>query len=153
MTTTVCKPNTVESVHSLLRSGQPEQALGQVERCGQSGEWVKNARGVCLMRMGKVDGAVEVLRDLTFRGLICIPSDTPALYKANYATALLMKNYTSQAMEILRGLDPKQHPYIAVLHETVAEWKRGLNPFQRLMCLVTYYPSRPVALKYPPGEI
>jgi hypothetical protein len=148
---TTCDP--VENVRELLRSGQPEQALARVERCGQSGEWMKNARGVCLMRMGRIDAALETLRDLVFRGLVCIPSDVPGLYKANYATVLLMKGYTQQAMEIIRGLDPQEHPYIARLNEAIAEWKRGLNLFQRFLCLITCYPSRPVELKFGPGDI
>lgn len=136
----------IEHIQELLDCGKVQQALMYVDRMGQDNGPMKNARGVCLMRLGKAESAAGVLRDLVFGGLICIPSDTPPLYQANYAAALLMKGYNQEAMEILAGLGPQQHPYIAALYERIVEWKRGLNLFQRLACRMKLYPHKPIPL-------
>lgn len=153
MTEKMVTHNRIEHVRGLLNSGKPDQALQYIDRNGQNNQPMVNARGVCLMRLGRVEAAVEVLRDLTFHGLVCIPSDTPPLYQANYATALLMKGYTQEALEILASLAPNQHPYIAALYETVAEWKKTLNVFLQLSCRIKLYPSKRIPLKYPPGDL
>lgn len=153
MTEKMVTQNRIEYIRELLNSGKPDQALQYIERNGQNNQPMLNARGVCLMRLGRVEAAVEALRDLTFHGLVCIPSDTPPLYQANYATALLMKGYTQEALEIMTSLAPNQHPYIAALHQTIAEWKKNLNIFLRFCCMVKLYPSKRITLKYPPGDL
>jgi predicted Zn-dependent protease len=145
--------NPIDHLRQLLDNGEYEKALWFVDHVGQDNSLMKNARGVCLMRQGNIEPAIKLLRDLNFAGQICIPSDTPPLYQANYATALLMKGYNQEAMEILAGLKARQHPYVAAMHETIAEWKRGLNLFQRLGCLLRLYPRKQVSLKYPPGSL
>lgn len=105
------------------------------------------------MRLGQVDAAIQILRDLAFQGQICIPSGTPPLFAANYATALLMKGYNQEALEILADLKPAQHPYIAALYDAVAEWRRGLTLFQRLCCRLRLYPKKPVSLTVLPGNL
>lgn len=143
----------MDHIRQLLDNGEYEQALWVVDHVGQDNSPMKNARGVCLMRQGKIEPAIKLLRDLNFQGQICIPSDTPPLYQANYATALLMKGYNQEAMEILAALKPKQHPYVAAMRETIAEWKRELNVFQQISCLLRLYPRKQVSLKYPPGSL
>ncbi|HPY77218.1 MAG TPA: hypothetical protein PLQ45_05195 [Anaerohalosphaeraceae bacterium] len=153
MTEKTSAQNPIEHIRQLLKAKEYEKALLYVDQVGQNNSPMKNARGVCLLRQGKIEPALKLLRDLNFAGQICIPSDTPPLYQANYATALLMKGYNQEALEILSGLKARQHPYVAAMHETIAEWKRGLNPFQRLGCLLRLYPRKPVSLKYPPGSL
>lgn len=143
----------IEQVRKMLESGKPQQALDYLDRLDSNNHLIQNARGVCLMRLGQADSANQILRDLAFRGQICIPSDTSPLFAANYATTLLMKGYNQEALEILADLKPAQHPYIAALYDAAAEWKRGLTLFQRLCCRLKLYPKKPISLTVPPGGL
>jgi tetratricopeptide (TPR) repeat protein len=147
------KPNFHAHLQPLLENGEYDKALAYLNRLGHENDFIRNAKGVCLMRLGEIDAALKVLRELVFAGQICIPSSTPPLYQANYATALLLKGYNQEALEILSSLDPKAHPYIAAMKETFAEWKKGLGLFGRILCGIRLYPRKPVALKYPPGAL
>jgi hypothetical protein len=139
-------------VRNLLNSGNPEKALLFLDRESQHPE-LANARGVCLMRLNKIDAALDVLREVVFGKFIAIPSSTPALYKANYLTALLLKGFTQMAIEIEVTLETKDHPYIGRLKESLREWKRGLPLHQKLLCLIKLYPNQTVELPFLPGEI
>lgn len=143
----------IEQIQKMLDSGKPREAMEYLDRLDSNNHLIQNARGVCLMRLGQADAAIQILRDLAFQGQICIPSDTPPLFAANYATALLMKGYNQEALEILAALKPAQHPYIAALYDAVAEWKRGLTLFQKLCCRLKLYPKKPISLAVPPGGL
>lgn len=139
-------------VRQYLQSGNPEKALQMLDREAKQAD-LDLARGVCLMRLNRVDPAIDVLREIVFGRFLAIPATTPPLYKANYLTALLMKGFTQMALEIESTLKDDDHPYIAKLKGAVAEWKRSLPIHQRLMCAIKLYPNRPFKLPFLPGEV
>lgn len=140
-------------IRQLLAEGQAEKALQFIEKTSGPARELKNAQGVCLMRLGRVTPANDVLRELVFQNSMCIPLDTPPLFQANYATALLLKNYNQMAIEIVKGLPEGAHPYVDRLSAAIAQWRKALPLVQRLRCVLGLYPSRPVVLPFPPGEV
>ncbi|HUW18606.1 MAG TPA: hypothetical protein VMW16_04825 [Sedimentisphaerales bacterium] len=140
-------------IRTLLNEGRAQDALNYTNHLGQKSQVLENARGVCLLRLGKIDEAVSVLREVVFQGYVCIPSDTPALFQANFATAMLMANYKDAAMAVINRLDDNQHPAVAKIKSAIAKWKKNLNFFERLLLGFGAYPKKPVAIDFPPGDI
>jgi len=87
-------------VQNYLKSGNPEKALSLLDKETHQPE-LANARGVCLMRLNRIDPAFEVFKEIVFQNFICMPITTAALYKANYLTALLLKGLVSTALDII----------------------------------------------------
>lgn len=143
----------MEQIQELLSRGGPNEALKFIEHLGQRTPILQNARGVCLMRLGRIDEAIAALRDVAFQGHICMPSDTPVQYKINFATAMLLHNSKEGAFPILEGLDAKQYPQTTKLKDAIRRWARSLNFFDKCRYLIGWYPNKPVAIDFPPGEI
>lgn len=145
--------NTITYIQKLLASNEIEKALHYIDRKGdRTPEW-RNALGVCLMRLGETEKAVNILRELVFQHYLSIPRGTPPLYQANYATALLMKRYNQMAIEIIKTLPPSDHPYIAQLHDAVAQWKKNLPLLRRFLSKLGLYPNTRIVLNFPPGQL
>lgn len=141
-------------IRQLLEAGKPEQALHFLEKTGVQTPELQNALGVCLLRSGNIKRANDVLRELVFQKAICIPYGTPPLFQANYVTSLLMRgNYNQAAIEILKGLSPLSHPYVAELYQTLHRWQQKLPLVKRILYWVKLYPSTPVTLTVPPGSL
>ncbi len=143
----------IEHIRELLNQERPLDALKYIDHLGQQSPIMENARGVCLMRAGKIDEAVTVLRDLVFQGRICIPSDSPVLFKINFATAMLLSNQKDAAFPILNELDEKEHPEIVKLKDAVCKWVKSLTFSEKCRYHVGLYPKKPVTLDFPPGEV
>jgi tetratricopeptide (TPR) repeat protein len=143
----------ITHVRQLLEAGQTENAIYFIEKTGLQSPDLRNALGVCLLRLGKVEKALNILQELVFQKFLSIPKGTPALYQANYATVLLLKNYNQMAIEIINGLPAAEHPYIAQLQASVARWKKQLTAFNKFRCLLGLYPDTPVTLSVQPGDL
>ena len=146
-------PPAIDHVRDLLEQGHPQDALKFIEHLGQKNPPTENARGVCLMRLGKVEQAVSVLRDVAFQGYVCMPSDTPVPYQINFAAAALLANLKDAAMPILNKLDAEEHPEVAQLKNAVRQWFQNLNFFQKCCCKVGIYPRKAVKIDFVPGMI
>jgi len=141
-------------IRELLSSDQTEKALLFIDKNGTQNQEMKNALGVCLMRAGRIEQAVTVLRDLVFQNHICIPDETPPLYQANYATALLLQNYNQMAIEIIKRIPVNSHPYVAQLHQAIGQWQKSLPLLRQMQCLLGLYPSGcRVPMEFKPGCI
>jgi len=141
------------NIRELLNTDQAEKALQLIHRTGSQLPEMKNAQGVCLLRLGRIEGAIDVLRELVFQKQLCIPENTPPLYQANYATALLLKHYNQMAIEIIKSLPNSDHPYIGQLVQAIHQWQQSLPLHQWFRCLVKLYPPTPVTLKFQPGQV
>ena len=146
-------PTAIERVRELLNKDRPEDALKFIEHLDQKTPVMENARGVCLMRLGKIEEAVSVLRDIAFQGYICIPTDTPVLYQINFATAMLLSKNNDGALDILNKLDEKEHPEISKLKEAIRGWVKGLNFIEKCGYYIGLYPNKRVTIDFAPGEI
>ncbi|HPD47705.1 MAG TPA: hypothetical protein P5279_13735 [Anaerohalosphaeraceae bacterium] len=143
----------LERIRQLFDEDRLEEALQYIEKAGSPSPELRSALGVCLMRLGRTDRAVVVLRELVFGKLMCIPSDTPPLFQANYATSLLLKGHNQAAIDLVKTLNASDHPYIARLQQAIAQWRKSLPVHRRIACLMSLYPKVPVKLDFPPGEV
>ncbi|MFZ2148750.1 MAG: hypothetical protein WAV28_16165 [Sedimentisphaerales bacterium] len=146
-------PIAIDHIRELLNQGRPQDALKFIEHLGQKTSVMENARGVCLMRLGKIEEAISVLRDVAFQGHICMPSDTPVLYQINFATAMLLYNRKEGAFPILNELDEKEHQQVAKLKNAINRWVKSLNFVEKCCYHIGLLPNKPVTIDFPPGEI
>ena len=147
------KVSIFDRVQTLLDEGRPSDALKLIDHPGQTSASMKNAQAVCLLRLGKVQEAISLLRDITFQGFVCIPSDTPVVYQANFITAMLMANHKDSIFDIIDRLDDRQHPAVAKIKATIEKWEKSLNTFQKLLYKMGIYPKKAILIDFPPGEL
>ena len=145
-------PMPIEYTMELLNNGRTQDALKYVEHLGQKTPVIENARGVCLMRLGKIEEAISVLREVAFQGYICIPSDTPVSYQINFATAMLLANHKEGAFSILNKLDETVYPETALLKGSIRRWFKSLNFIGKCCYHIGLYPNKPVTIDFPPGS-
>ena len=80
-------------------------------------------------------------------------SDTPVLYQINFATAMLIANFKEGAIPILNKLNGQTYPQAAKIKDALNQWVKSLNLFQKLCYHLRIYPSKPVKIDFPPGEV
>lgn len=115
---------------------------------------LRNAKGVCLLRLGQAHAAVVLYREIVFKpGCSWVRPELPTPYKVNFATALLLNGNISGCVGVLNeALDPT-HPGIQRLRACIRRWERGLTFWQRLnwMCGWTDESNSHVPLDFEPG--
>ncbi len=155
MNTVKIKPkmDIIDRVRELLEQDRPQEALDLIEHVGQNTPAMKNAQGVCLLRLGRIEDAISVLREIAFQGHICIPSDTPAIYKANFATAMLMANRKDGAIDLINELAAKHTPEAADLKAAIDRWVKSLPLVRRILFKIGIYPSSPMPIDFFPGNL
>ena len=138
-------------VEQLLRDDRPQEALRLLGAADTP--WARNARGVCLMRLGRTSRAVEALRDLVLDpGGYGIRPDAHPTPQANYATALLLDGYTDGFWSFLGGIEDRSHRAVARLDDAVRRWKAGMTLWQRVASALGLGGPR-FALDLPPGDL
>jgi len=142
-----------DRVRQLLDQNRPQEALDLIDHVGQNSASMKNAQGVCLLRLGRIEDAISVLREITFQGHICIPSDTPVVYQTNFATAMLLANHKEGVIDIISRLDEKQHPAVVRIRSAMKTWEKGLNLLQRLLFKAGIYPGKAIPIDFAPGDL
>jgi hypothetical protein len=143
----------LQHIRELLDLNQLDQALGFIDHFSISSPELKNARGVCLLRQGRLDEAIAQLRDITFQGFSSMPDDAPALFQANFAVAMLLANSKAGAMAIVDRLTGDEHPEAARLKAAVAKWKENIGVLGRFCCRLGFYPESPIPWDEPPGAV
>jgi hypothetical protein len=138
-------------VDRLLREGRPQEALSLLT--ATNGPWVRNARGVCLLRLGRSSQAIDALRDLVFKpdGFGVRPDADP-VFQANYATALLLDWNTDGFFGIICGIRERTHPAVTRLDDAIRRWKAGMSFWQRVGSVLGVGGPR-FSLDFPPGEL
>ncbi|MBN9522701.1 hypothetical protein J0H58_29960 [bacterium] len=138
-------------VDGFLREGRPRLALSLLPTTDVP--WVRNARGVCLLRLGRPGEAIEVLRDLVFGpGGFAVRHDADPGFQANYATALLLDGNTQGFWGIFGGIRDRNHPTVARLDEAVRRWKAGMTFWQRVASALGIGGPQ-FAPDFPPGDL
>lgn len=134
-----------------LWEDRPREALALLP--GTDAPWVRNARGVCLLRLGRPGEAIEILRDLVFGpGGFAVRSDADPVVQANYATALLLDGNTEGFWGILGGITDRSHPAVARLDDAVRRWKTGMAFWQRVASALGVGGPR-LTLDFAPGSL
>jgi len=144
----------LDQVRALLSRNDPQAAMEVLSPHMRSrSKLIINAYGVCLMRMGRNEEAMELLRELVFQGnSFALSTDVPSVVKTNFATALLLTHNVDGAQSVLNQLDETKDEAVARLKAAIAKWKKSLSLFERLQCLWGT-PEKRVVLDYPPGEV
>ena len=138
-------------VDRLLGDGRPESALGLLPATDDP--WLRNARGVCLLRLGRAGRAIDAPRNLVFDPTgFAIRADAEPVFQANYATALLLDGNTDGFFSILGGIRVRTHPAVARLDDAVRRWKAGMTCWQRVGSTLGVGGPR-LTLDFPPGDL
>jgi hypothetical protein len=145
----------LDRVEQQLNAGKAGEAIEIIRHCGMSCPEIENAYGVCLLRQGAVDQAVELFRRLVlFPNAVTFRSDVPSLYKCNFATALLLAGNVDGCRSTLNDIDNDLDPLVIELWGAIQQWKRTLNWWERLLFALGASPrDRPVRLEFPPGHV
>jgi hypothetical protein len=152
---------TSESTLSIMRrviesvaAGRLDAALDITNAITEPDPVVANAKGVCLMRLGKPAAAVVVYRCLVLNpGQTFLRADRPTYFKANYATALLLAGNVDGCLHILHQIRDES-PEVRQLRATIHQWETTLSFWQKLDWWInhTVPPDHPISMSFVPGE-
>lgn len=145
----------LEKVLATASQGRYEQALRLARGKGGQDLEVQNATGVCLMRTGQYDEAVQLYRRLVLNpGCTWMRRDRPVYYKVNFATALLLNGLTGGCLDMLGDLHGETTPMVAALRGAIRKWEKSLSWWAWIDWKLNRAssPTRPVTLDFPPGD-
>jgi hypothetical protein len=144
----------IETIGHLLDEGKAKEALNLVNYVNHHSPAWENAKGVCLLRLRMFDAACAIFRSLVFPdNCISVPADVPALYRANFATAMLLAGHKDSALAVLEHMDTNGHPYVTQFLTEVNRWKESLSLLERMGLAIGWYSKRPFHCECPPGGI
>jgi hypothetical protein len=154
-TNVISDPNTVlDRARQMLDKGQAQAALDVLDSCGQSSRIIQNAKGVCMMRLGRHEPAVKIFRDLVFPGgALAIPDETPTIFRSNYATSLLLVDNIVTGLQMLGQIPDRRHPAVVQLKGAVRSWKRSMSFFARIGLVIGITPRKPFRMDSAPGAL
>lgn len=136
-----------------IEAGQYEAALRASQGKQATDVRLRNAAGVCLLRLGRHAAAVQLYRPLVFApdGLT-MRRDVPDVVRLNFATALLLDGRSAGCADILRHVD-RGLPGVQQLRRSLRAWQQTLGFGQRLCWKLGIGRPQTVTLDYPPGEL
>lgn len=138
----------------LLKEDEPRKALDLIARAKINSPWVTNALGVCQLRLGNAKVAVDAFRGLVLgAGGIHLRSDVPAVFKTNFAVALLKADNMGGCLSALAEVREEEHPAVGRLQAAIERWKRSLTFWERINWYMGGQPDRPVVFDFPPGDL
>ncbi len=144
----------INRAKDLLDAGHSENAMKVLTDSGMASPAVENARGICLLRLGRLGAAMNIFRDLVFpNGAFSIPDDMPTVLRVNYVTSLLLMNNMSVGMQLLREIPDKRHPLVLQLKNAVRDWKKSLPWWRRILLPIGLYPDKSFRPDFVPGAI
>ena len=121
-------------VERLLEAGDAESALALFPPSGADDPLLENARGVCLMRLGRFAAAVDLYRALLVEDdTVFLNLDRPTHFITNYATALLLEQNVAGCLSTLEELKQEENPMVRVLRGAIRQWRRELGWWGRLL--------------------
>ena len=144
----------IEQARHLLDVGKPQEAFDLINAKGSGAPAMKNARGVCLMRMQQPALAVRTYRSLVLdHNGISLRTDVPTLYKTNFATALLLDGNVSGCQSVLDEIRDENDPGVQKLRAVIQRWVSELSFLKRLAWTAGSQPAHPVTVDFVPGEL
>lgn len=135
-----------------LDDGRPEKALEAIRRAKAKSVWLTNAAGVCQLRLGDAQAAVETFRGLVVTGGIQLRDDIPPVFKLNFAAALLAAGNIDGFLSALSEVGD-QHPAAGRYRDAYRRWLAGHSRWQQLKMALGGQPSRPFEADFPLGEV
>jgi hypothetical protein len=152
------KPPEVEEllakVARLLQEGRPESAYSLIAKSKIHSPWALAAQGVCQLRLGDAGAAVDIFRPLVLgSGRVSLRGDAPAVFKANYVTALLASGNVAGGQDILAEIRQERHPAVPRLQAALKCWRASLTFWQKVNWFLGSPPDRPLVLNPPLGNL
>ncbi|MEW4453472.1 hypothetical protein AB1L30_12425 [Bremerella sp. JC817] len=138
---------------SLVASGEFAKALSLVQIPGTD-FLLKNAKGVCLLRLGKFDAAVPLYREIVFNaGCVWVRPEVPTFYKVNFATALILSGNIDGGSNILAQSMDENNEAALRLQACVQRWRRSYPLWKKIVWAVGLGPANnaPLTLDFEPG--
>jgi hypothetical protein len=145
----------MDSVRQLLEAGRTAEARDVVLGIKARTPELQNALGVCWLRLGETAKAIDLYRTMVLvDGGVCFRPNAPDNAVINYATALLLAGNMAGCEATLDANRQVNGSGAARLREAIANWKRSLGVFRRLMLVLgSGDPGARVPLEHPLGEI
>lgn len=144
----------MQSVARLLDDNHPDQALRALDSHRDTDPMLVDARGVCLMRLGRIREAITLYRKLVLADNdVTFDLRQPTTFLTNFATALLLDRNVRGCLDLLFQIGDEGHPTVLRLREALRRWKAGLSRWHRLLLTVYGEVKRPIVLGFPPGEL
>lgn len=144
----------LRAVKSLLDDNQPDKALDVIRKSKASSIWTRNAAGVCHLRLGNAKVAVEIYRGLVLRSdSVLLRSDIPAVFKTNFAIALLNSDNIAGCINVLSYISETDHPSVPRIRSAIDQWRNRLTLWQRFIWLTGVQPEVPISICFPPGDL
>jgi pentatricopeptide repeat protein len=137
----------------VAEEGHLERALAHLGRLKLNTETVRNARGVCLLRMGKFEEALQLFRQMVLApGCTWMKRDLPVIYRTNFCTALLLGGHPSGCYNCLGEINEQHHPSVSRLREAMQQWEQQLSWWPWLLWKLGVEPGVPIELEFNPGD-
>jgi hypothetical protein len=141
-------------IRKYLDENKPAEAIEFISRFGAANAALKNLYGVCLMRTGQLDKALEVYRGICIGHGVSLKSDAPIAHMVNYATVLLQHRNVAGCQDVLRHIEQSNHPGTARIQAALDRWRASLSSWERLkLRLSDYRPEKPIELESPLGVV
>jgi hypothetical protein len=141
----------VDRINNLLNDGKTQAALELITKSKQmENPRIGNARAVCLMRLGKFEEAVSQLAAIVFPGrVVAVAPGTPVVYITNLAISMLKVNNITGALSLFKQIEQKDrnHPAAVKLEQTIKDWKRSLNIFDKFQLATGVAPKKTVVIE------
>lgn len=121
-------------VAQLLQGAQPEAALNLLNTTARNTPALRQARGVCLLRLGQSELALKLFRELLYpQGPFAAAPDAPIELRVNFAAALLRCGQLVEGIHALQQDPQPQHAAWVQLQTAVNRWRQTLSWRQRLL--------------------
>ena len=147
--------NTLARVRACLAESRPLDALRLLEQSGSRSPETLSAMGVCEMRLGRVESAIERFRAMLFvnGGVGLLPDANPRTV-VNFATALLLVGNVAGCVCALDDLAGRGGDDARRIREVIDQWRASLPFARRLGISLSGWPSNaPIDLPFEPGVV
>jgi len=144
----------LDQVAEHLNNDRPKQALEVVNRVKIKSPWLSNAAGVCQLRLGNPQAAVDIYRRLLLSSVgATLRHDAPTVFKVNYATALLADGDMQGCLLVLGDVKRDPHPAVQKLRSALDRSRQKLSLWDKLLWYTGLRLSYPVDLDFPLGDL
>lgn len=141
-------------VAECLTAGDPAAALALIGQRPTGERYVENARGVCLLRLGRASEAVDLYRELLVdRDSLILDLEAPPAFLVNFATALLLSGNIDGCRSTLEELKRDADPDVIALRAAMAKWRSDQGWWAKMKFALSGTVAKPVVLDFPPGAL